>query len=434
MRNPETRLADPSAGSPYGPDPPPLRPPRLRFDRHELAGSVGDLGTDLPLIVGMILAAHLDPASVLIVFGAFQILTGVAYGLPMPMQPLKAMAALVIAGQATKEQLYGGGLAVGVAMLLLSLTGGLTWLARLIPKPVVRGIQIGLGLTLANIALRTFLPDAGLAKAVASSPAGERIAAALPNWPALFLVPGFLLALIGFVLLLFGRSHGRWWAGPAVVALGLAVTAFTADWPAVAAGAGFSLPQPHLPAWSDVAVGFLILALPQLPLSISNSVIATEQTVRDLFPERATSVRKIGLTYATVNLIAPWLSGIPACHGCGGLAGHYALGGRTGGSVVIYGTSYLLVGLFLAGSFGVLAGAFPLPLLGVLLVFEALTLLSLARELASSSRDWTIALIVALAAFALPQGYLVGVIAGLLLDRFLPRGPSGEAQAAAVDR
>ena len=36
------------------------------------------------------------------------------------------------------------------------------------------------------------------------------------------------------------------------------------------------------------------------------------------------------------------------------MAGHHALGGRTGGSVVIYGGAYLLVGLFLAGSFGVL--------------------------------------------------------------------------------
>jgi len=424
MRNPETPPANPSVVTPYDRKPSSLHLPRLRFDRHELAGSVGDLGTSLPLIVGMVLTAGLDPASVLIVFGTFQILTGVAYGLPMPMQPLKAMAALVIAGQVTKEQLYGGGLAIGAAMLALSLTGGLTWLARAIPKPVVRGIQVGLGLTLANIALKTFLPDAGLAKAVAATAAGEQIAASLPGWTSLFLLPGFLLALIGFAILLFGRSHGRWWAGPAVVGLGLAVAALAADWRAVAAGTGFSLPQPHIPGWADIAAGFLLLALPQLPLSISNSVIATDQTVRDLFPERATTVRKIGLTYATLNLVAPWLSGIPVCHGCGGLAGHYALGGRTGGSVVIYGGAYLLVGLFLAGSFGSLASAFPLPLLGVLLLFEALTLLSLARELAGSSRDWTIALVVALSAFGLPQGYLVGVIAGLLLDRLLPRAPA----------
>jgi hypothetical protein len=307
-------------------------------------------------------------------------------------------------------------------MLVLSVTGGLTWLARAIPKPVVRGIQMGLGLTLANIALRTYLPDKTLAGFVAATPFGASVSAVLPDWPALFLIPGFLLALVGFVVLLIGRAHGRWWAGPAVVGMGLLVTAFTADWSALSAGVGLTLPTPHVPSLANIATGFLILALPQIPLSISNSVIATEQTIRDLFPEKATSVRRIGLTYATFNLIAPWLSGIPVCHGCGGLAGHYALGGRTGGSVVIYGTAFLATGLFLAGAFGELAASFPLPLLGVLLLFEALTLLSLVRELAGSSRDWTIALIVALSAFGLPQGYLVGVIAGLLLDRFLPRG------------
>jgi hypothetical protein len=69
---------------------------RVRFDRNELSGAFGDIGTDLPLIVGMILAAKLDPASVLTLFGAMQLLTGLIYGLPMPAQPLKAMAVLVI--------------------------------------------------------------------------------------------------------------------------------------------------------------------------------------------------------------------------------------------------------------------------------------------------------------------------------------------------
>ncbi len=177
----------------YGTAARPLQP-RLRFDRHEFAGSVGDLGTDLPLIVGMILTAGLDPASVLIVFGAFQILTGVVYGLPMPMQPLKAMAALVIAGQATAGHLYGAGLAIGVVMLALSLTGGLSWLARAIPKPVVRGIQMGSGLTLANIALHKFLPDAHLAGLVGKTPWGAQFTATYPDWTSLLLVPGYLLA------------------------------------------------------------------------------------------------------------------------------------------------------------------------------------------------------------------------------------------------
>lgn len=68
----------------------------LRFNWQELSGSFGDLGTDLPLLVGIIMAAQLDSASVFTVFGIAQILTGVIYGLPMPMQPLKAMAVIVI--------------------------------------------------------------------------------------------------------------------------------------------------------------------------------------------------------------------------------------------------------------------------------------------------------------------------------------------------
>src|SRR5687768_2596523 len=116
----------------------------IRFDRNEFAGAFGDIGTDLPLIVGMILAAKLDVTSVLVVYGAMQILTGLYYRMPMPVQPLKAVAVIVIAHSAGKnispEVLYGGGLAIGFTMLLLTLTGLVTWLGRVIPKAVVRGI------------------------------------------------------------------------------------------------------------------------------------------------------------------------------------------------------------------------------------------------------------------------------------------------------
>ena len=96
---------------------------RLRFDRNELSGAFGDLGTDLPLVVGTVLAAGLDPASVLTVYGAMQVATGLVYRMPMPVQPLKAVAALVITQRLPAATLYGGGLAIGVTMLLLAATG-----------------------------------------------------------------------------------------------------------------------------------------------------------------------------------------------------------------------------------------------------------------------------------------------------------------------
>ncbi len=138
----------------------PLRT-RIRFDRNELSGAFGDIGTDFPLIVGMILAAHLDPASVLIVFGLMQILTGVLYGMPMPAQPLKAMAVIVITQKLTGNILYGAGLAIGIIMLLLTVTGLIDALARAIPKSVVRGIQFGLGVQLSFLALKDYLPAEG---------------------------------------------------------------------------------------------------------------------------------------------------------------------------------------------------------------------------------------------------------------------------------
>lgn len=128
--------------------------PRIRFDRHELAGRFGDIGTDLPLLIGMIAAAGLDAASVFTVFGVLQLLTGLLYGLPMPMQPLKAMAVLVISQGIAGETLYGAGLAIGTVTLVLSLSGALEWLARAIPRCVVRGVQVGRGLSLATLALK----------------------------------------------------------------------------------------------------------------------------------------------------------------------------------------------------------------------------------------------------------------------------------------
>ena len=133
----------------------------IRFDRNELSGAFGDIGTDFPLIVGMILIAKLDAASVLIMFGAMQVMTGLIYGMPMPAQPLKAMAVLVITQKLTGATLYGGGLAIGIMMFVLAATGLINWLARVVPKSVVRGIQFGLGIQLSLLALKEYVPADG---------------------------------------------------------------------------------------------------------------------------------------------------------------------------------------------------------------------------------------------------------------------------------
>src|SRR5205823_12080891 len=110
--------------------------------------------------------------------------------------------------------------------------------------------------------------------------------------------------------------------------------------------------------------------LPQIPLSLGNSILATRQIGEDLFPQTRLTVRKIGLTYSLMNLVNPFFSGIPTCHGSGGMVGHYTFGARTGGSVVIYGSIYLVLGVFFSHAFSTAVYLFPLPVLGVILLFE----------------------------------------------------------------
>ena len=362
----------------------------IRFDRNELAGAFGDIGTDLPLIVGLVLTAGLDSASVLILFGAMQIFTGILYRMPMPVQPLKAMAALVISQKLTGNILYGAGLAIGIVMLLLAVTGLIEWLARIVPKTVVRGIQFGLGLQLATLALKDFVQAEGR--------------------------NGFILAGAAFLVTIFLMGNRRFPAALFVIGLGLIYAAvFKLHFSELGKSVGLSLPHFHVPTRADVISGFILLALPQIPLSLGNSILATRQVAHDLFPERKLTVRAISLTYATMNLINPLFGGVPTCHGSGGMAGHYAFGGRTGGSVIIYGTMYLVTGLFLSAGFSTFVEVFPKPILGVLLLFEAIALILLTRDLFESRSDLAIAALVGLMAVGLPYGYLVGLVAGTLL-------------------
>ncbi len=368
----------------------------VRFDRNELSGAFGDLGTDFPLIAGMILVAQLDAASVLILFGLMQAFTGIVYGMPMPVQPLKAMAVIVITQKLTGDVLYGGGLAIGVVMLVLAATGLIDWVARIVPKSVVRGIQLGLGMQLAMLALKDYAPADG--------------------------AQGYMLAAAAFAVALALLGNRRFPPAPFMVLLGIVYAfAFKVDAAQLAGSAGFSLPKLHTPTWSDVVTGFFVLALPQLPLSLGNSILATKQVAQDFFPEKRLTVRKISFTYSLMNLVNPFLGGVPTCHGSGGIAGHYAFGARTGGSAVIEGILYMGLGVFFAGGFRLAIEIFPKPVLGVILLFEAIALMKLLRDMTARASDFTIVLLVGLIAFGLPYGYVIGLVVGTLLAYLFPR-------------
>ena len=363
----------------------------MRFDRNEWAGAFGDIGTDFPLLVGMILAAHLDPACVLTVYGAMQVLTGLVYRRPMPVQPLKAVATLVITQKLAADIVYGAGLSIAVVMLVLTFSGSLLWLTRHIPKSVVRGVQLGLGINLATLALKDYLPRDGSA--------------------------GYVFGACVFVLVLVLLKNRKFPAALAAIVSGLAYAlVFKVHLVDLTNIFGFHLPVARIPSLNAVWTGFILLALPQIPLSLGNSILATRQLNEDLFPDKPLTVTKIGWTYTLMNMISPVFGGVPVCHGSGGMMGHYTFGARTGGSLLIYGGMYLLLGLLFSQGFAQVVQIFPMPVLAVILFVEALALMTLVRDLSSDKSGLWVACMVGLMASALPYGFIVGMIAGVFVE------------------
>lgn len=369
-----------------------LRIPRagLAFDRNEVAGAFGNLGIPVPLILSMIAVNGLDPASVFTLYGLLQILTAFAFGLPVPVQPLKAMAAIMLSQRLPASYLFGAGLAVGIFFTILGVTNLIEWLNRAIPVPVIRGIQLGLGLQLMGIAAGFMLKD-GLA--------------------------GIILSVIGVIITIILFSSRRLPPALLLLAIGLAyalMTSLRVDifWK----GIGFALPKLFIPTSNDLMMGTVLLAVPQIPLSLGNSIIGTSLLSSDLFPrQKPVTTKSLSINYGIMNLVSPFVSSIPVCHGAGGLAGHYRFGARTGGALVVIGSIFLLIGLFYSRVVQSVMQIFPFSILGVMLLFAGLELALTVRDVAKNKNQLFVTVFVAALAAFIPYGYALGLLAGWII-------------------
>jgi MFS superfamily sulfate permease-like transporter len=370
----------------------------LRFDKNEFSGSIGDIGTDLPLILGMILASGIDAASVFIVYGFMQIFSGIFYGIPMAVQPLKAIATIVIAGSISGDLIYTGGFIIGVIMLILTLTGTIGLLAKVIPTVVVRGVQVGLGLTLATISVTKYmLPQSNLIE--------------------------FGLIILAFALGLFFLGNRKYPPAFFLLALGI-MYSFINDFSSTFSlfnDFSVNIPNFNTPKKELFFDALILLALPQIPLSIGNSILASNQLVKDYFPEKKISISKISLTYSIMNLISPFFGGIPVCHGSGGMVGHYNFGARTGGSVFIYGLFFIIIGVFFSAGIQNFLKFIPIQILGVILFFESISLISLIKHSISTKKEIFIVALVAVIASNFPYGFLISMIIGSIVYYLSPK-------------
>lgn len=347
-------------------------PAPLRFDRTEWAAAFADLGIFIPYVVAYVSVLKMDPVGILLAFGLALVACGFVYRTPLPVQPMKAIGAVAVAQAATlsANAVVAASLVSGALWLVLGLSGAANRLARAIPREAVLGVMLGLGISFMLQGLRMMGSD-------------------------------WLAAVAALILALVLRNSRLFPAMLVLLAGGLAygVARQPALWDAAAFGFALRLPSPALGQlqWPDFVTGTLLLALPQLPLTLGNAVIGTAEENNRLFPDRETSVRKVAVSTGVMNLAGGAIGGVPMCHGAGGMAAYAAFGARSGGAPIIFGATLVVLALCFSGAIVFLLQAVPAAVLGAILF---LTGARLASGNAPRTRDWRVLLPVALTAAA----------------------------------
>ncbi len=358
--------------------------PRYKFNRLELAGSLGDLGTLIPLAVGMIMINGLSTAGLFFSVGLFYIVSGLYYGVTVPVQPMKVIGAYAIATAMSASQIMASGLLMGVFLLVIGATGTMRVIGTWIPTPVVRGVQISTG---------TLLMAQGVRFMAGSSQFQMLRQAAEPYMSLQSLGPipiGIVIGIIGGVLTLMLLDNKKFPAGLLVVLLGLGVGMFAGT------HQGFdklrldiSMPSilPFgIPAAADFTLALLVLVLPQIPMTLGNAVIANADLSRQYFGEDSKRVTygALCISMSLANFLSFVVGGMPLCHGAGGLAAHYRFGARTAGSNLMIGAIFVLLAIFLGDHTLAVVFLLPMSILGVLLLFAgsqlALTIIDMKER------------------------------------------------------
>jgi len=382
-----------------------------RFDRVELAGAFGDLGTLLPIVVAMILINGLSPSSVFLAFGLFYLIAGYYFRLPIPVQPLKAVGAIAIAYPAviTESVIGASGIIFGVILLVFSLTGMVDHIAKLFSQAVVRGIQLTLGLIFLKKGIELIIDKNLFMSGMQSS---------LSEYPV-----NLIIGIAVFALVLLLLDNRRFPA--ALVALAVGIVSGIAL--GGLSGHTISLGPTEMrlihPTAADFWTAFIMLILPQIPLTIGNACVGTADTCLSLFKEsphlNKAKAGKFAFSMGLMNLPAGFFGAVPMCHGTGGLAAHYRFGARTGGAPIMIGIFFVIVALVLGELGFTLLAIIPQSVLGVLLVFAGLELCPLLRSL-RTNEEYFIALLIAGIALAVPNmawAFAVGIGTDLFIRK-----------------
>ena len=376
--------------------------PKYQFNRMELAGSLGDLGTLLPLAIGMILLNKLHATNVFVLIGLFYIVAGHYFGVPVPVQPMKVIGAYAIATGLTPTQIVSSSLWMGIFILFLGITGLIQVIGKYTPKSTVRGVQLGVGVVLMIKGLKLIIePDPNLA-IQAIGPVSMSIILGTAGLVLTFLLLDNKRLPAALVLIVLGIILG--------IFIGKPIDASSLNW-------GIYLPKPLPYGWPSVD-DFIwvipVLVLPQIPMTIGNAIISNTDITLEYFGDRAkrATYKSVANSQGLADIASFLLGGIPMCHGAGGLAAHYRFGARTAGSNLIIGGIFVLLALVFGENTVAILKLLPFSLLGVLLVFAGLQLALMIQDL-KDRKDLFVALLMLGIALATNLGvaFIAGIVA-----------------------
>ncbi|SMC55184.1 sulfate permease, SulP family [Desulfocicer vacuolatum DSM 3385] len=382
-----------------------------QFNRMEVAGSLGDLGTLLPISLGMILANGLDPTGTFLSIGLFYIFSGIYYKVTVPVQPMKVIGAYAIATGMTATQISASAFLVGCFLLIIGGTSTITRMGKYIAKPVVRGVQLSTGILLMAEGVRFMVGTSKFQILKASAEPWLSIQHLGP-------IPiGIILGLAGGILTLLFLENKKLPAGLLVIMGGLLVGLMLKNINiSDSLSPGFHLPSflpAGFPSQVDFTFALMALVLPQIPMTLGNAVIAYADLSQDYFGEKSKKVthKAACISMALANFMSFFMGGIPLCHGAGGLAAHYRFGARSPGSNLIIGGVFVILTLFLGPGLILILHLIPMSILGVLLIFAggqlALTIMDLKER-----KELFVPMIIMGITLAsnLAAGFMVGII------------------------
>ena len=320
----------------------------------DVSGALADLGILVPLTAALVVVNGLDVGSVLLLAGLLVVTAGLVFRIPFPVQPLKALTALAVAQRLGPDVIHAAGLEIGVVLMLMSLTGLATLMSKLFTKPVVRALQFGVGWLLVVTAVKLVVNPPAV---FVNSPSSRT---------------GLLLAAATVVVVVIAAWRRWYLLSIALVVAGVIVTLLV-EQPSFG-GPSIDLPTFSIPPWSVFGTAFVLLVIPQIPLTYGNAVVGVSDLAREQFGERARRVSpaRVALVCGLGNVASATFGGMPMCHGSSGLSAHVRMGAQTWKMNAMLGGTLITLGVFFSDQVLEMFGLLPVWVLGGFLAYAGI--------------------------------------------------------------